>query len=173
MPFVAIVTVLALLQFLWLSFQVGFARTRYGVAAPATSGNEMFERRFLVNMNTLEQLVMFLPDVMDFRVYISPLWAAALGVVFILGRAVYAISYVRDPKTRSLGFRPRCIFPGADAADGYRGLGDPRNSDGRGGLRTLFRRAAQRAVLLHVLIGQDHQLLGIEMNPRGSWPCRH
>jgi glutathione S-transferase len=104
MPFVAIVTVVALLQFFWLSLQVGFARTRYGVAAPATSGNELFERHFRVHMNTQEQLVMFLPALWIFAVYISPLWAAALGVVFILGRAIYAISYVRDPKTRSLGF---------------------------------------------------------------------
>jgi glutathione S-transferase len=104
MPFVAIVTVLALLQFFWLSLQVGRARSRYGVAAPATTGNEVFERHFRVHMNTLEQLVMFLPALWIFAAYISPLWAAALGVVFILGRAIYAMTYVRDPKTRSLGF---------------------------------------------------------------------
>jgi glutathione S-transferase len=104
MPFVAIVTVVALLQFFWLSLQVGRARSRYGVAAPATSGNEIFERHFRVHMNTQEQLVMFLPALWIFGVYISPLWASGLGVVFILGRAIYAISYVRDPKSRSLGF---------------------------------------------------------------------
>jgi glutathione S-transferase len=104
MPFVAIVTVVALLQFFWLSLQVGRARGRYGVPAPATTGNDVFERHFRVHMNTLEQLVMFLPALWIFAAYISPLWAAALGVVFILGRAIYAMSYVRDPKTRSLGF---------------------------------------------------------------------
>lgn len=104
MPFVAIVTVLALLQFFWLGFQVARARGRYGIAAPAMTGNEIFERHFRVQMNTLEQLVMFLPALWIFAAYISPLWAAALGVVFILGRAIYATAYVRDPKSRSLGF---------------------------------------------------------------------
>ncbi len=104
MPFVAIVTVVALLQYLWLGMQVALARTRYGVAAPATTGHETFERHFRVHMNTQEQLVIFLPSLWIFAVYISPLWAAALGVVFILGRAIYAMAYVRDPKSRSLGF---------------------------------------------------------------------
>ncbi|MDY6946828.1 MAG: MAPEG family protein [Pseudomonadota bacterium] len=104
MPFVALVTVLALVQFFWLGLQVARARARYGVAAPATTGNELFERHFRVQMNTQEQLLMFLPALWIFATYISPLWAAALGAVFILGRAIYAISYVREPKSRSLGF---------------------------------------------------------------------
>lgn len=104
MPYVAIVTVAALLQFFWFGWQVGVARGKYNIAAPAVSGNEMFERVFRVHMNTLEQLVVFLPALWIFAAFISPLWAAVLGAIFIVGRAVYARTYVKDPKSRSPGF---------------------------------------------------------------------
>ena len=104
MPYVAIVTVLALLQYTWFGLMVGRAREKYGIAAPATSGNEVFERHFRVHMNTLEQLVMFLPVLWIFGYMVSQIWAAGLGVVYLIGRAVYARAYVRDPKSRSLGF---------------------------------------------------------------------
>jgi uncharacterized membrane protein YecN with MAPEG domain len=109
MPYVAIVTVVALLQFFWFGWQVGVARSKYNIAAPAVSGNEMFERVFRVHVNTLEQLVVFLPALWIFASFISPIWAAALGAVFIIGRAVYARAYVKDPKGRSAGFAMTAI----------------------------------------------------------------
>jgi uncharacterized membrane protein YecN with MAPEG domain len=104
MAYVDIVTALALLQFIVFGIKVARARALYGVKAPAISGNEIFERFFRVQQNTLELLIVFLPGLYLFSFHVSPLWAAALGVVFLVGREVYAASYVKNPAARSLGF---------------------------------------------------------------------
>ena len=104
MPYVDIVTALAVLQFIFFGFQVGSARGKYGVKAPAITGNEIFERFFRVQQNTLEQLIGLIPGMYMFGRYFNPLWAAALGVVYLVGRQIYSATYVRDPAKRSLGF---------------------------------------------------------------------
>jgi len=104
MPYVHIVIVLALAQFFYFSMQVGKARGRYKIPAPATTGNEMFERYFRVHMNTLELLVMFIPSVLLFGLYLNPLIAAGLGVIYLVGRFLYLFAYVKDPKKREVGF---------------------------------------------------------------------
>jgi glutathione S-transferase len=104
MAYLDIVTALALLQFIVFGFKVGSARGKYGVKAPAVTGNEIFERCFRVQQNTLEQLVVFIPGLYIFGRYVNPLWAAGLGVVYLIGREIYAATYVKDPAKRSLGF---------------------------------------------------------------------
>ncbi len=104
MAYVDIVTALAVLQFIVFGFRVGGARGRYGVKAPAITGNEIFERHFRVQQNTLEQLIAFLPGIYMFAHYFSPKVAAALGVVYLIGRELYAFTYVKDPDNRSVGF---------------------------------------------------------------------
>jgi uncharacterized membrane protein YecN with MAPEG domain len=104
MAYVDIVTALALLQFIVFGFKVGRARGRYGVRAPATSGNETFERYFRVQQNTLEQLIVFLPGLYLFSHYYSPLVAAGIGVIYLIGREVYAMAYVKEPAKREIGY---------------------------------------------------------------------
>jgi len=104
MAYVDIVTALAVLQFVVFGFRVGKARGRYGVKAPAITGNEIFERYFRVQQNTLEQLIVFLPGLYLFSHYLSPLVAAVLGVIYLIGREVYAATYVKDPAKREMGY---------------------------------------------------------------------
>jgi len=101
--YVTIVAMLALLQFVYLGLQVGRARGQFGVEAPATTGNEMFERVYRIHINTLEQLVVFLPALYAFASYVHPIWAAGLGILYVVGRAVYAAGYRADPKKRGTG----------------------------------------------------------------------
>jgi len=104
MPYVHIVLALALCEFFLFCVAVAGARATYHVPAPATTGHAVFERYFRVQMNTLEQLVIFVPSIILFGVYVSPWLAAALGLVFIIGRAVYFRGYVRAAEGRHRGF---------------------------------------------------------------------
>jgi len=104
MPYADIVTALAILQFVWFGVQVSQARGKYGVHAPAVTGNEVFDRYFRVQQNTLELLIAFIPGLYLFGHYFNPLWGAGLGVVYLIGRQIYSMSYVKDPKSRGAGF---------------------------------------------------------------------
>ena len=103
MAWVTIVAMLALLEYFFFSIKVGQARGKYGIKAPATTGNDMFERYNRVHQNTMEQLVMFIPSLFTFAHFVSEMWAAILGVVFIVGRAMYFNLYIGDPDKRGTG----------------------------------------------------------------------
>ncbi|WP_294000812.1 MAPEG family protein [Sphaerotilus sp.] len=104
MPWIDLVTFLALVQYLVFGGLVGSARGRYGVKAPATTGNELFERHYRVQMNTLELLVVFVPALWMAAKYWSPAAMAAVGAVYLVGRVVYQRAYTRAPAQRTLGF---------------------------------------------------------------------
>ena len=104
MHYVHIVALLAIVQFIFFCMLVGAARGKYKIAAPAMTGNEHFERAVRVQMNTLEQLVCFVPALLIAAVYWSPVYVAATGVVYLVGRTLYRQAYVADPGKRGLGF---------------------------------------------------------------------
>lgn len=101
---VALVTLLSLVFYLVTGVQVGRGRGRFGVDAPAMTGHPEFERLVRVQANTLEWLVVHLPSLWLFAAYVEPRVAAGLGVVWIVGRVIYARAYARDPRTRTTGF---------------------------------------------------------------------
>lgn len=104
MAYIHTVAALAVLQYLLFGFMVGRARMRYGVRAPAVTGNEQFERIHRVQMNTLEQLVAFLPVLLLAGVYWPGRWIAPIGLVWIIGRFVYRRQYLARPASRGPGF---------------------------------------------------------------------
>ena len=102
--YVAIVTLLAVLTYFWMALGVARARRRCGIEAPAMTGDDRLERTIRAHYNTLEWMPIFLPSLWLFALYWNDLAAAALGLVWIVGRIVYFLGYVRDPKKRELGF---------------------------------------------------------------------
>lgn len=104
MNWVHLVAVLAVGQYLLFGILVGQARGRYGVAAPAVTGHEGFERVYRVQMNTLELLAALLPALYLAAQYWPPLPVAAAGLVYLAGRLLYWQAYVRNPASRALGF---------------------------------------------------------------------
>lgn len=104
MAWVAIVAVLSLLFYLLTSVNVARARAKFKLAAPAMTGHPEFERAVRVQMNTLEWLPVYLVSLWVFGVYVEPRAAAAIGVVWILGRALYMRGYMQAAGERGVGF---------------------------------------------------------------------
>ncbi len=101
---VAIVTLLALLTYFWMGLRTVGARTKSGIAAPAMTGDPILERTIRAHYNTLEWLPLFLPSLWLFAIYWNELVAAGLGVVWIVGRLMYATAYVAAAEKREAGF---------------------------------------------------------------------
>jgi uncharacterized MAPEG superfamily protein len=83
---------------------VGRARGKHRIAAPATTGHPEFERAFRVQMNTVENAVLFLPALWLFAAFVSGIWSAALGAVWLAARVWYVIAYLQDPARRGPAF---------------------------------------------------------------------
>jgi uncharacterized MAPEG superfamily protein len=110
MELIILTTTLALIQYIYFAVSVGNARRQYGIRAPQMTGHAIFERHLRVQENTQEQLIIFIPvqfmygwigDNLGWYGYET---AAALGVVWLIGRGLYARAYVREPLSRSVGF---------------------------------------------------------------------
>lgn len=101
---VAIVTLLALLVYFWMGLGVAGARRKTGIQAPAMTGDPLLERSVRVQANTLEWLPIFLPSLWLFAIYWDDRIAAIAGLVWIVGRVLYAMGYVADPSKREAGF---------------------------------------------------------------------
>ncbi len=97
---VALVTIAVVVLHFVLAWNVGRARVKYGVKAPAMSGHPDFERAFRVQMNTIETTLMFLPVLWLYAAFADGMWAAGLGAVWVVARIWYAAAYQHSAAKR-------------------------------------------------------------------------
>lgn len=114
MTIIALIIILAVAQLMVFSGLTGWVRTKHNVWAPATTGHETFERYFRVQQNTMEHVVAFVPAIYLCAVYASFALAIICGVLYLIGRCLYAYTYISDPKKRApgmiLSFMPTALM---------------------------------------------------------------
>jgi len=104
LPLTSLATLLAVALMFWTAINVGKARAKYEVKAPATSGHKMFDRAYRIQMNTLESAMLLLPSMWIYAGLVGDLGAGVSGAVWITGRIWYALAYQQDPAKRGPGF---------------------------------------------------------------------
>jgi glutathione S-transferase len=98
------ITLLTVLLMFGLAFNVGRARGKYQVKAPAVTGHELFERAYRVQLNTIENVLMFLPALWLYAIFLGDKGAGDSGVIWLIARVWFAIAYQLNPAKRGLGF---------------------------------------------------------------------
>lgn len=106
MPYtsVALVTLLSVLVYFWMAAMVARTRRRVGIFAPVMIGDPALERTIRAHVNTLEWFPIFLPSLWLFAIYWNSPVAAALGLVWVVGRIVYFLGYAAAAEKRRPGF---------------------------------------------------------------------
>jgi len=104
LPLTSLATLIVVALMFWTSIIVGKARVKYEIKAPATSGHEMFDRAYRVQMNTLESAMLLLPSMWLYASLIGDLGAGVSGAIWVAGRVWFALAYQQDPAKRGPGF---------------------------------------------------------------------
>lgn len=115
-------TLAALGVYFWTGVMAGWARIKYNVPAPSMDGPLPFQSAQRVQANTLEQLPLVLGPLWLCSHYLGDRWAAAGGLLWCVGRILYALGYYRDPAKREIGFIVGMVACGALVAGSAVGL---------------------------------------------------
>lgn len=103
-PLTSLAALVALCVYFWTLLIVGKARTEHKVPPPATTGPPAFERTFRAQMNTLEQIVLFMPALLIGASVMGDTIAAICGIAWSAGRVLYVVGYVAEARKRAPGF---------------------------------------------------------------------
>ncbi|KAK2540769.1 leukotriene C4 synthase isoform X3 [Columba livia] len=89
----AAVTVLGVLEQAYFFLQVIYARRRFGISPPKTSGPPEFERIFRAQVNCSEYFPIFLALLWQAGLFFHQGLAAALGLLYLYARYCYFMGY--------------------------------------------------------------------------------
>jgi len=103
-PLTTLVTLITLLVYFYITLRVGAARSNFKIEAPSVVGPDEFNRTFRAQQNTLEQIVLYLPALWLFAFAWGDMPGSIVGVLWPIGRMLYAIGYSSAPEKRALGF---------------------------------------------------------------------
>ena len=102
--YTSFITLLTVLLMFACMFNVGRARGKFKVKAPAVTGHELFERAYRIQLNTIENVLLFLPALWMYAIYIGDKGAGDSGVIWLIARVWFAIGYQVNPAKRGPGF---------------------------------------------------------------------
>lgn len=103
-PLTAAVTIAALAVYFTDALRVARARSQFKVVPPSIEGPPEFARIYRIQVNTLEQIVLFLPVLWLCAAAWGDRWTALIGVVWPIGRIIYARGYAAAAEQRHRGF---------------------------------------------------------------------
>lgn len=104
LPYTSFVTLVIALYYLWIGIHVGLVRGKVKIPAPAISGDPLLERAIRVQMNAVEHAPALLPALWLAAAWLSDLWAAVVGLVWVVARVAYGALYMANPASRGPAF---------------------------------------------------------------------
>ena len=103
-PYTSLITLLISIYYLWIGIYVGMVRRKVNILAPAVTGDPLLERAIRVQMNALEFAPVIFPGLWLAAMWMSDVWAACLGLVWVVARIAYLRLYMNDPASRGAAF---------------------------------------------------------------------
>ena len=101
--YAGLATGVALLAYYFTLIKSGAARGKFGVQAPSHDGPNEYLRYVRAHLNTLEHIVIFLPALWLFSYAVDPFWGATIGLMWSVGRMLYALGYYQSAEKRMPG----------------------------------------------------------------------
>jgi len=98
-----VLSCVALLVYYFTLLKAATARQKYKISAPLHDGPEAYQRIVRAHQNTLEHLAIFIPGLWLFSFSFDPVWASIIGLLWPIGRLVYAFGYYQKAEKRLLG----------------------------------------------------------------------